>query len=616
MRTTVRVALGAAAAVLAGIVAPAAAQAAPPSLGPTISTLPAFASDGGGGTPQLDSAVSNACASGATLAAAEWFTLAQDAWGPVLVDADREIGTTGRSPYLYSTTHTAFVNLSSGTVLQCGGGPVTIGGTQSVAIVAWVDLAEWQGFQDSCTTDGFGCDQTTHLYVDRSAAVPDNDAPANARSIGSLPFSDTGNSVRATDDIDAPSSCSVLSMVEPKNWGSVWWRWKAPVDGVVDAAAHATAAGSPQMCTGLLDVTSGTPSPVDNIHEDLLPSTRTAVVAGHTYLVGAFTTNDGYTFGDPLQHGGPYALDVSWVSRGPGPVVGLTTTTAGTDGIAVSWQPPAATAGAATVTGYHVSVVKHGSADVPFTVTTGAATLEHTFVGLVPGASYDIAVHALSTAGDGELRTRVFSLADAGVYGALAGPPAAPVVHRATSAVTLGWTVPAYTGTTDVTGYRIRVFAGLTPTLVTTLTVADVRVARVSGLRNGVAYTLDVAAVNSAGVGTPSRRSNLVVPASRPGAPVIGVAAAGVPGGATSAVARWTAPRATGGAPITGYVVTAWRVDATGRTLWIRTSAVQPATARLAILRLPAGTYRFSVRAVNVMGVGATSARSNVAVSR
>ena len=112
MRTTVRVALGAAAAVLAGIVAPAAAQAAPPSLGPTINTLPAFASDGGGGTPQLDSAVSNACASGATLAAAEWFTLAQDAWGPVLVDADREIGTTGRSPYLYSTTHTAFERAS------------------------------------------------------------------------------------------------------------------------------------------------------------------------------------------------------------------------------------------------------------------------------------------------------------------------------------------------------------------------------------------------------------------------------------------------------------------------------------------------------------------------
>ena len=53
MRTTVRVALGAAAAVLAGIVAPAAAQAAPPSLGPTISTLPAFASDGGRGATRF-----------------------------------------------------------------------------------------------------------------------------------------------------------------------------------------------------------------------------------------------------------------------------------------------------------------------------------------------------------------------------------------------------------------------------------------------------------------------------------------------------------------------------------------------------------------------------------
>jgi hypothetical protein len=88
-----------------------------------------------------------------------------------------------------------------------------------------------------------------------------------------------------------------------------------------------------------------------------------------------------------------------------------------------------------------------------------------------------------------------------------------------------------------------------------------------------------------------------------------------VPGGATSAVATWVAPRATGGAPIRGYLVTVWRVSSAGTTLWTRVST-QPATARLAILRLPAGLYRFSVRAVNVMGVGPTSGRSNLVVSR
>ena len=96
---------------------------------------------------------------------------------------------------------------------------------------------------------------------------------------------------------------------------------------------------------------------------------------------------------------------------------------------------------------------------------------------------------------------------------------------------------------------------------------------------------------------------------------MIGRAWSGVPGGATSAVVSWTAPRATGGAPIRGYAVTIWRVSSTGTTLWTRIST-QRATARLAILRLPAGLYRFSVRAVNAMGVGPTSGRSNLVVSR
>lgn len=617
MRITVRTAFVAALAVVAGLVAPTTAQAVAPPFGPVIAAIPALVSDGGAGSPALTSAVSSACASGGPLAGAEWFSLGQASWGPIIVDAQREILTSGHRFDVYAATHVAVVNLSNGSVLQCGGAPLAVTGTQSVAFVAWVDQAEWQTWADSCTSSGTGCDQRTTLYVDRSAAVPDNDDPSHARAITALPFSDTGNSVRATTDHpDTPGSCSTFTYLIPTNYGDVWWRWTAPADGVIDAVPGTTDGDGPNECTGMYDVTGGTEVPVDHVPDaDTNPTTQAAVKAGHTYLIGLFTTDDAYYHNDPLQHGGPYSLDVSWVSRGPGPVVGLTTESSGTDGIAVSWSAPVAVATAEAVTGYHVSVVRHGSGDVPATVTVDASTFAHTFTGLVPGAAYDISVHALSGAGDGELRTRLFSLADAGTYGAVPGPPATVIVRRATSAVNVVWTAPTYGGTTDVAGYRVRVYLGLTRTLVTTLHVGDVRTARVSGLRNGVAYTVDVAAVNAGGTGAASRRSNLVVPSSRPGAPVVGRAWSGVPGGATSAVATWVAPRATGGAPIRGYLVTVWRVSSAGTTLWTRVST-QPATARLAILRLPAGLYRFSVRAVNVMGVGPTSGRSNLVVSR
>ena len=139
MRTTVRTAVVAAAAVVAALAAPLApAQAVTPPFGPVISALPAIVSNGGAGNDVLTTAVSTACASGAPLAGAEWFSLSQAAWGPVLVDAKRTVLTSGHSPELYSVTHVAVVNLSNSTVLQCGGAPLTVTGTQSVAVVVWV----------------------------------------------------------------------------------------------------------------------------------------------------------------------------------------------------------------------------------------------------------------------------------------------------------------------------------------------------------------------------------------------------------------------------------------------------------------------------------------------
>lgn len=57
-------------------------------------------------------------------------------------------------------------------------------------------------------------------------------------------------------------------------------------------------------------------------------------------------------------------------------------------------------------------------------------------------------------------------------------------------------------------------------------------------------------------------------------------------------------------------------MSATGAVLRQTSSAVQPATARSLTMILAAGNYRFTVRARNGLGLGTTSARSQLVAAR
>jgi hypothetical protein len=138
----------------------------------------------------------------------------------------------------------------------------------------------------------------------------------------------------------------------------------------------------------------------------------------------------------------------------------------------------------------------------------------------------------------------------------------------------------------------------------------------VSGLTNGSGYRFQVAAQNAAGTGPNSALSTVVVPATVPGAPVIGTASSGAAGGAVTATANWTPPTTNGGSAVTGYVVRALRMSAAGAVLATTTSAVQPASARQLTMTLQAGNYRFTVQAINVAGSGPASARSNLVAAK
>ena len=96
-----------------------------------------------------------------------------------------------------------------------------------------------------------------------------------------------------------------------------------------------------------------------------------------------------------------------------------------------------------------------------------------------------------------------------------------------------------------------------------------------------------------------------------PGRAQIGLASSGVAGGRITATARWTRPASNGGSAITGYVVTALRLNANGTVRSRTVSAVKPASQRSLRMTLRAGNYRFTVRTRNAIGWGAASVRSN-----
>lgn len=99
------------------------------------------------------------------------------------------------------------------------------------------------------------------------------------------------------------------------------------------------------------------------------------------------------------------------------------------------------------------------------------------------------------------------------VYIPVRTAPGAPAILSPTAgraSATVRWTAPT-NGGAAILGYRVRAYAG--GKLVTTkLVVGRVQSTVVTGLRNGTAYTFDVAAANRVGIGPVWKRSAAVTP--------------------------------------------------------------------------------------------------------
>ena len=269
----------------------------------------------------------------------------------------------------------------------------------------------------------------------------------------------------------------------------------------------------------------------------------------------------------------------------------------------VSWTAPAHS-GSSAITSYTLRVFS-GGIQVGSDILTGTTATTRDVTSLTNGTAYTFKVAATNGSGTGD-----FSAASAPVTPSAAtapGAPAAPTATPGDSSAQVAWSGPADNGGAAITSYTLQVLSGgiQVGTDIVTGTTATTR--QVTGLTNGTAYTLKVAATNSVGTGGFSPESAAVTPfaATAPSAP----GAPSATRGNASVSLTWAAPASDGGSPITGYGVDVWE-----NGTYIGFDPFGNVTTGVVTGLINGATYTFQVFAVNAVGDGGNSASSNAVV--
>lgn len=272
------------------------------------------------------------------------------------------------------------------------------------------------------------------------------------------------------------------------------------------------------------------------------------------------------------------------------------TVTPGVGTLAVAWSAPAT--GGSAITGYTVTATP-AAGGTPVTVTATEATA--TFSSLARGAEYAVTVIAHNAVGASAASASTTART---LTQAPASPTAPTITPVSDTKVAVSWTAPSDDGGAAVTGYVVTVLrAGAVVATVTAS--ADAASATVDGLARGTAYTARVAAVNATGAGAPSPESAAVATLDVPSTPASVTAALS---GTRGVEVTWSAPSATGGSPITGYIVTV----RAGETV-VATRQVTATSVSIDALA-PGTTVVAEVVAVNAVGSSPSGVSAQVRV--
>ena len=279
----------------------------------------------------------------------------------------------------------------------------------------------------------------------------------------------------------------------------------------------------------------------------------------------------------------------------------LRVTAEGPNSISLTWEPPLNTGGARII-GYRIW--RSGSAQgafLPIQSNTGTTT---TFLdtNLLPATTYHYQVAALNSVGVGQRSPAASTTTHAAVPGAPAGLTARAV---GTSRIELSWRPPTNTGGARILGYRIEVSrdGGANWTILRANTGSIATSFTDPGLQPGSRRYYRVSAINTAGVGAPSRVAWATTEAVLPGAP-IGLRARAA--GSTAIDLSWDPPLSDGGATISGYRIEASRSRTSGWMV-IRASTRSTATTYQHTNLFAGSTWYYRVSAINAKGAGPAS---------
>ena len=397
----------------------------------------------------------------------------------------------------------------------------------------WGSWAEWNASNTSTTTSA----TITGLTNDTAYEVQVR--AANSR--GESDWSTATKQTPETQKPDAPGAPTVNS------WhAGLRVSWTAPADNgetITDYdVQYRACTATPLSCATSPTWGSWTEWNASDT-STTTSATITGLTNGTTYQIQVRAAN---SRGD-----GPWSLSTNGAPAAQKPgKPGAPTLTHKHQSLDVSWTAPAANGEA--ITGYrvrHCDNSKDCSADsanwTPKDLTgTGTST---TITGLTNGTTYQVQVRATNSVGNGQ-----FSASATEYPSTVPSSPAAPTLTFKDQALDVSWSAPSSNGGSAVTGYKVgRCSASCdndSSWTVTTLTGTGTTTT-LSGLTNGTAYQVRVAATNRSGDSSWSSSAS-ETPAKKPAKP----AKPTVTRGNQRLTVEWTAPD-DGGDTISDYDV-------------------------------------------------------------
>ena len=287
---------------------------------------------------------------------------------------------------------------------------------------------------------------------------------------------------------------------------------------------------------------------VYNLYDNSLMSYRGNTDIDNTHVACAHREQAGWPAGPPLPDGQrctPSGTGPGQDDPIPGPPQNLTAIP-GDGQLAIRWSPPEPPLGERWqwLTGYTVSFESdHGD--------SGRRTVSDTrtiIAGLINGVEYTVEVTANNSVGSSRPATTTGT-----PVGNASTPPGQPSNLSVTSEdteLTVTWSAPHDDGGSPVTGYAVTADDGSNTT--GGAVGARTRSYRITGLTNGVEYTIEVRANNRVGSSQPAVTRGTPTPAATTPGPPTNVR---VDEGDRQLTVHWSAPVDDGGSPVTAYVV-------------------------------------------------------------